>query len=425
VKPRFVQKRLLRLLQNFPVVALIGARQVGKSTLAQYLASTAWPARYATLDDPLTLSAATSDPDGWLRGFAEGPVFIDEIQRVPDLLRAVKLSVDQRREPGRFLLTGSANFLTLAKIGESLAGRVAIVELLPFAWREIAEQPPPTWLKGIFAVANASQLLDALERRAKISSAYPWHDEILWGGFPPVRLLMDAGARLEWFRSYQETYLNRDIREIANIHRIPDFNRLLVVLASRTGQILNVAEVARELGMQEMTVRRYIGLLETTFQISRVYPYFVNIGKRVVKRPKIYFIDTGLVCHLMGLNTWESVRNSAKFGSIVETWVAGELRKWMNAGSGDLQLYYWRTHQGHEVDFLLVKGEQVVAFEVKTSVNLPSSSFRSLAFLKGVLGERLRLSVVLYGGEEPKILGPSTVAVPLQQAFGPTAVDES
>ena len=419
MKPRFVEDRLLRLLRNFPVVALIGARQVGKSTLVQHLASGKWPAAYATLDDPVTLAASAADPDGWLQGFGERCVFIDEIQRVPDLLRAVKLAVDRRRQPGRFLVTGSANFLTLARVSESLAGRVAIVELLPFAWRELAEQSPPEWLERVFSVDRSADLVDCFRRTGRASVWDAWRQEVLWGGFPPVRLMEDPDARLEWFRSYQETYLNRDIRELTNIHRIPDFSRLLVSLAARSGQMLNLAEVARDIGMQEMTTRRYLGLLETTFQVFRVQPYFANIGKRVVKRPKVFFVDTGLALHLMGLNTWESLQNSGKLGPIVETWVATEIKKWLSTRSDGTKLYYWRTHQGHEVDFLLVKGEQIVAVEVKTSANIPASSRRSLELLEAALGERFRLGIVLYGGEEVRTLGLRTLAVPLVQAFGP------
>ena len=422
VKPRHVQPLLRELLSSFPAVAILGARQVGKSTLAQILIRDAWKARYVTLDDPAVLAAVAHDPDGWLDSQGTVPLVLDEVQRAPDLLRAVKYAIDRERRPGRFLLTGSANFLTLARVSESLAGRVALVDLLPFSWREWIGQEPHSWLEKAFEADSAEELVP-LFAEGNPPPIVELRDQVLWGGFPPVRLMRGTTARAKWLASYIVTYLDRDLREISSIHRVPDFHRLLIALASRSGQLLNLADLGRDLGMVEMTVRRYVGILETTFQLFRVEAYFTKIGKRLVKRPKVYFTDTGLACHLLGIHDWESLQRAGKAGAMVETWVAGELKKWMNAQQAEYQLYFFRLHAGPEVDFLLARGEEIIAIEVKTGQQIDRGVLSTLERLEELLGGRLRMSVVLHGGPYLGPLAKRVLALPLTRAFGPSLTE--
>lgn len=413
---RHIQDPLLEALQDFPVVLLTGARQVGKSTLAQALPGPDWRASYVTLDDRLTLDAALRDPDGFLAG-TPTPVILDEVQRAPDLLRALKLIVDRGRRPGQYLLTGSANLMTLKVVSESLAGRMALHELYPFSWPEMQGKPAPTVLEDLYDAPNARALLERWpkgppsERRQEIQGL------ILTGGYPTPAMMRSPASRARWFEAYRKTYLERDLRDIAAIANLPDFDRLLTLVALRTGQLLNFSEISRELGLPLTTVRRYLNLLETTYQVFLVPPYFTNIGKRLVKTPKLYVTDTGMACHLAAVENWQVLERQGRVGALVETWVATELRKLISLG-GRYQLYFWRTHAGREVDFLVERGEELVAIEVKWTGGIGDSDLAGFKDCAQALGERLRFSVLLYPGTEVVALGSRTVAVPFSTFLG-------
>ncbi len=398
------------------MVLLTGARQVGKSTLAQALPGPDWRASYVTLDDRLTLDAALRDPDGFLAG-TPTPVILDEVQRAPDLLRALKLIVDRGRRPGQYLLTGSANLMTLKVVSESLAGRMALHELYPFSWPEMQGKPAPTVLEDLYDAPNARALLERWpkgppsERRQEIQGL------ILTGGYPTPAMMRSPASRARWFEAYRKTYLERDLRDIAAIANLPDFDRLLTLVALRTGQLLNFSEISRELGLPLTTVRRYLNLLETTYQVFLVPPYFTNIGKRLVKTPKLYVTDTGMACHLAAVENWQVLERQGRVGALVETWVATELRKLISLG-GRYQLYFWRTHAGREVDFLVERGEELVAIEVKWTGGIGDSDLAGFKDCAQALGERLRFSVLLYPGTEVVALGSRTVAVPFSTFLG-------
>jgi len=414
---RYLQTALTDSLRNFPVVLLTGARQVGKSTLAQAMISRAWPARYLTLDDRTVLDAALRDPDA-LIGDVPDPVIIDEVQRAPDLLRAIKLAVDRNRVPGRFLLAGSANILTLSRVSESLAGRVGLHTLYPFSWSEKSERKQPSILSWIFEVETSAQAMHRLSVAKAGLDKENLSQEILTGGFPPVVLMDSPQARREWFAAYRQTYLERDLFNVQAIEHVPDFNRLLTLAAARTGRLLNMADLARDCGLPHSTLRRYMGILETTFQIFYVRPYYANIGKMLAKTPKIYFQDTGMAAYLAGLDDWAAVERQAATGALAETWAAGELRKLIGVTDSRIQLYFWRTHAGQEVDLLMERAGRLVAIEVKWGNRIDDTAVKNLECcardLKGALG----LSVVLYGGRETVALGPHILAVPFATFFG-------
>lgn len=411
---RHLQDLVERSLADFPVVLITGARQVGKSTLAQALITHDWPATYLTLDDRTVLAAALNDPEGFLAA-NPAPLIIDEVQRAPDLLRAIKRCVDRERRNGRFVLTGSANLMTLRTVGESLAGRVALHHLLPFSWAERLGQGVSTFLGGLFEVDDAQVVLQRWKRRDRPVADLV--DAVLRGGYPPASLMRSAAGRRRWFDSYRQTYLERDLRDLANIQYLTDFDRLLVLAAIRSGQIINVAAISRELGLSQMTLKRYLDLLVLTYQVSLVPAYYVNVGQRLVKTPKLYMTDTGLACHLSGARDWVTLERQGRVGALVETWVANELDKWIACQDGDYRLYFWRTHTGQEVDFLLARGEELVAIEVKATSQVERSNLAGIEACERALGDRVRFSIVLYRGEQMVGLGPRRLAVPIAMAF--------
>lgn len=414
---RHISSDIIDSLRHFPVVLLAGARQVGKSTLAEMLSKTQWNADYHTLDTRVVLDAALADPDGFISG-TPVPAIIDEVQRAPDLMRAIKGVVDKDRKPGQYLLTGSANLMTLQKVSETLAGRVALHELQPFMWSEMAKKKPPTILKELFAVEDAGAFTRKWKKRTLPDRRKEIEGCIIAGGYPATSLMTSAKARRRWFDSYRQTYIERDIRDIAAIQHLPDFGRLLSLLSFRTGQIVNFSEVSREMGFPLSTLRRYMDLLEVTYQIYFLRPYFANIGKRLIKMPKLYFGDSGMACHLSAVEDWKTLERQGRVGSMVETWAASELRKLVSLGETRYQLYYWRTYAGREVDFLIEHGENIVAIEVKWSQKLEISDMAGLKDCAKDLKGRHVLSVLLYPGTELVAVDKQTIAMPFSVFFG-------
>jgi predicted AAA+ superfamily ATPase len=414
---RYLQDLILESLKHFPVVLLTGARQVGKSTLAQALIKGSWDATYFTLDDRTILDAALRDPDGFVSGLPM-PAVIDEVQKAPDLLRAIKRGVDQDRKSGQYLLTGSANIMTLSTVSESLAGRIALHTLHPFCWPEFLEKPEPMILKDLFGGIDSKKLLKNYLRTSLKDYKPRLIERMLKGGYPTPALIESDQAREQWFSSYRQTYLERDLLNIRSIENLPDFNRLLSLAALRTGRLLNLSDLARETGLPFTTLRRYMNLLEVTYQISLTRPYFTHLGKRLVKTPKLYFNDTGMAAHLIGVNEWRAIEDQGHAGPMVETWVACELLKLMPILDHRFRLYFWRTQTGQEIDFLIERAGKLVAIEVKWGHRVDESDIKNLNRLAEDLKQRLLFSVVLYSGAESVPLGPKTVAMPFAVFFG-------
>jgi len=414
---RHISSDIINSLQHFPVVLLTGARQVGKSTLAEMLSKTEWEAAYQTLDTRVVLDAALNDPDGFISG-APVPSIIDEVQRAPDLMRAIKGVVDKDRRSGQYLLTGSANLMTLRKVSETLAGRMALHELQPFMWSEIANKKLPVIFRELFMIADANELLKKWKKRTFPDRRGEIQERIIAGGYPDPSMMTSSKVRRKWFDSYRQPYIERDIRDIATIEHLPDFGRLMSLLSFRTGQIINFSEVSRDMGLPLSTLRRYMDLLEVTYQIYFLRPYFVNIGKRLIKMPKLYFGDSGMACHLSAVENWQTLERQGRVGSIVETWAASELRKLISIGGGRYQLYYWRTYAGREVDFIIENGEKIIAVEVKWSHKLERSDIAGLKDCARDLKGRHVLSVLLYPGTELVAIDKQTIAMPFGFFFG-------
>ncbi len=415
-----IKRHLAPLIQEalgqFPVVLVTGARQVGKSTLVQALCRGAWKAAYLTLDDRPTLDAALTDPDGFIAA-NPGPVAIDEIQRAPDLLRAIKLQVDRRRAPGRFLITGSANILTLKTVSETLAGRIALHQLYPFSEAELNRRPSaPAILPRLFQAKDPSAMLRSL-RASPHPSRHSLLTRILHGGYPDPALARQPSARRRWFEAYRTTYIERDIVQLSAIERLPEFGRLMLLAAARSGQILNFADLGRDAGLPYVTLRRYMQVLEQTYQVNLVSPFYTNVSKRLSKAPKLYWSDTGMAAHLLDLHDTPGLEHSPKLGALVETWVAQELQKLISLAPVPMRLYGWRLQSGQEVDFLIEHGQRFVAIEAKWGRSIDRRVLNTFQTLHVQWGERLVAGIVLYGGDAVIALGPKLIAVPLGTFF--------
>ena len=407
---RLLTQPLMDALADSPVVLVNGARQTGKTTLVQSLAPQR-PASYFTLDDLGVLSAARSDPQGFLAGLP-GPVVLDEVQHAPALFPALKAAVDRQRTPERFLLTGSANVLLLPKLSESLAGRMEVLTLWPLAQAEL--------------VGTAANLVDALFSDTLFAEWTPARQDLpatdradlvrrlLGGGYPEPLARSRPERRRAWFSSYLTTILQRDVRDIANIDGLTDLPRLLALLASRTGGLLNQADVSRAAGLPYTTLLRYLTLLEATFLVQMLPAWSSNLGLRLVKAPKVTLCDTGLAASLLGLDAERLAQDGTVRGQLLETFVTMEVRKQTGWSRTQPGLFHWRTAGQQEVDLLLENAAgRIVGIEVKASGTAEASDFKGLRALAEATGDRFLRGVVLYAGSQAVPFGERLHAMPL------------
>jgi uncharacterized protein len=406
---RNISNNILEALSDTPVVFLRGARQTGKSTLVQEIAKGPYPARYVTLDNAGTLSAASTDPAGFIAGL-EKPVVIDEAQRVRDLFLAIKEDVDRNRAPGRYLLTGSADVLTIPKVADALAGRMEVLTLWPLSSGE---------MKG-----SGKNIIDAFW-----SSEFPhlFHSDpefdlaasIVAGGFPEPAQRTTHRRRRAWFESYITTILDRDIRDLAQIQDLAAVPRLLKLLAGRTAGLHNQSEVSRSSGIPNSTLSRYMTLLEMTFLVQMLPAWSSNLGKRVVKAPKLFMVDTGLACHLTGIDE-EGLRQGGEIaGRIFENFVVLELFKHASWSDEPVALYHFRSQVGQEVD-AVIEGSRgrVVGVEIKLSASPSSRDFSGLKVLRDDLGDKFVRGILIYTGREIVPFGEDLHAVPVSVLNG-------
>lgn len=402
---RNITQPLLDALSDNPVVLLNGARQTGKSTLAQWLLSSKFPARYLTLDDAGILAAARNDATGFLAGL-DGPVVLDEVQRAPELFLAIKAEVDRNREPGRFLLTGSANVLLLPRISESLAGRMEILTLWPFSQGEI-ESLKERFVDIVFADA-LPPLSDMTEDRTALFA------RIIRGGYPEIQGRKNEQRRQAWFGSYITTILQRDVRDLAQIEGLTAMPGLLSLVAARVTSLLNFAELSRSLAMPQTTLKRYMAMMETTFLVQPIPAWSGNLGKRMVKSTKIILNDTGLMAHLLGINQRRLATDPSLAGPLLENFVAMELRKQITWGQIELHLFHFRTQTGQEVDIILEDTVgRVVGIEVKAASTIDSGDFKGLRALSQGLGSRFLRGLILYTGNVSIPFAKNLHAIPV------------
>lgn len=403
--PRAVEPRLREALADTPVIVVNGARQAGKTTLATSLLS-GGIGSFTTLDDPDTRDAAQADPAGFLRGRAE-PLVIDEIQRAPDLLLAIKASIDRDRRPGRFVLTGSTRFLTVPTLSESLAGRVEIVELWPFSQGELGGTTDgfidrlfadPAWTQLKASAPDRTEYL----RRASV------------GGFPEAVSRSTDRARRRWFDSYFTTVIQRDISELGDVRKIEELPRLVKLLSARTASVLNISDLSRDARLKWETAREYMALLETVFLVHRLPAWSTNLTSRMTKQAKVFLTDSGLVAFLLGTSAQAlAEQGSPHSGQLFETFVVNELRKQVTWAETDVALHHYRDRDGVEVDVVVeARDGRVAALEVKSSGRVQKTDLRGLRLLRDRLGSRLGQGLVLYCGEEARELEDRLFAVP-------------
>ncbi len=399
--PRFSAKRVATALTDTPVVMLIGPRQCGKTTLVRQFVDE--EREYVTLDDDTVLEAARNDPAGFVRGF--DLVTIDEVQRAPELLRAIKRSVDSDRRPGRFLLTGSANILTLPQVSESLAGRMEIVNLMPISRAERLGKEP-TFLKMAFngklvkpgPGIEGDQLVHA----------------VLVGGYPEMLRREDSRRRQAWARDYVKAIVQRDVRDIAEVEKLDQLPRLLQALAHQSGQLTNFTQIGGQIGMDDKTTRKYTGILEQLFLVQRVSPWFRNELKRLIKTPKLHFVDSGLLAALLALTAEQIAKNRSAFGAVLETFVFSEVTKQTTWSEDSYTLHHYRDKDQDEVD-IVVENEQgtLVGIEVKASATVHASDFKGMRKLLDICGDDLKLGLVLYDGTKIVPFGDRLFAAPI------------
>ncbi len=386
-------------LGSFPVVAITGPRQVGKST---FLRNEFKGFHYINLDDFSLLGQAREDPGSLWEGHDE--IIIDEVQKAPRTLEAVKLEVDRSRRKKRFLLSGSSNLLLMSKVTESLAGRAIYLEMLPFTYRE---------MKG--RGGGPSRLAEIMRKDFQLDEKSTRKEDplpnILRGSLPPLLELSELGDVLLWWESYVRTYLERDLRELSQIENLVDFRRLLGALALRAGSVLNQSALARDTGISQPTVYRYIKLLEVSNLLVRVPPFTASRSKRIVKSPKLYYIDPGLNTFLAGYHDMDSLRDARELGGLFECLVHLQLRADAELQVPRMGIYFWRTSGGREVDFVLEQGRDLVAVEVKMTTRPSYNDIKNLlAFLEE--HPRAMRGLLVHAGSALRHLHSKVIAVP-------------
>ena len=402
---------LLESLADTPAVLVNGARQTGKSTLVQSPEVIGQDRQYLTFDDPGILAAARRDPNGFVAGL-NAPVTLDEVQHVPELFSVIKAVIDRNRQPGRFLLTGSANVTLLPKLSESLAGRMEVLTLWPFSQGEI---------RGV-----KENLVDTLFSGKSVGwsgnpAAMSWEElleSIVDGGYPPAVARKSAARRDAWFQSYVTTVLQRDIRDLANIADTTAVPRLLSVVAARAGGLLNFADLSRTMALPQTTLKRFFALLEATFLVQLLRPWARNLGQRAIQTPKVYLNDTGLLAHLLGV-TGDRLKGEGNVaGSVLENFVLMELRKQCAWSTTRPELFYWRTVSGREVDVVLEdRTGKVVGVEVKAAATLGSNDVGGLQALASAVGRNWVRGVVLYTGAETIPFSANFHGIPIRRLW--------
>ena len=363
---------ILRLAKHYPVISLTGPRQSGKTTLAKAL----FPHHsYRNLENPDVLAAAHADPRTFLNLGSKDPMIIDEVQRYPELLSYMQDEVDTQKLPGRYIVTGSQNFALVERVTQSLAGRVAACTLLPLTFTEL--------------VAAGKTNNDLFTMALK--------------GFYP-RIYDRPLAVKDFYREYVFTYVERDVRQMKNIGSLASFQRFLTLGAGRVGQLVNLSSLARDTGVSYKTIDAWLSILEASYIIFRLQPYYKNFGKRLIKSPKLYFYDTGLLCYLLGIDTHEQLIQHYAMGAITENVVIADIVKSIAHNRASERVYFWRDNTGREIDLLLDRGARLTAIEIKAGKTFHPDMIKSLVFWRGLSPAHVK-TVLVYTGKQPYTIG--------------------
>ena len=368
---------------KMPILTLVGPRQSGKTTLAR---ATFPKHEYFSLESPANRAAALADPEGLLAQF-RGGVILDEVQRAPDLLSYIQIAVDENDVPGRFVLTGSQNLLLMHSVSQTLAGRTAVFTLLPFSMRELSDLAPIDPLAPEKIPETTAPLTE------------PPRDlwETLWtGGYPRIH---DKGLEpSKWLSDYHRTYVERDVREVLKVMDMDGFERFVRLAAARTGQELNYASLAADAGISQPTARQWTTALQVSSLVTLLPPHFQNFSKRLRKKPKLHFLDSGLVCYLLGIRSPEVLRNHPLRGAVFESFVVSELTKAFVHRGMEAPLYHWRDATGHEVDVIIDLGDRLVPVEVKSSATVGTHVFDGLRWWIGIGSNPTKGGMLVHGG---------------------------
>jgi predicted AAA+ superfamily ATPase len=371
---REIESELLELAKSYPVVTVIGPRQSGKTTLVRH----AFPKKpYVNLEAPDIRERVLEDPRGFLEGFPEG-VVLDEIQRVPILISYIQVFVDEQNKRGLYILTGSHQLELQQAITQSLSGRTALLHLLPMSLSEL----------------NSAGIELSLD------------EYLLNGGYP--RIFQNQLDPTKAYRNYFQTYIERDLRELINVKDLSQFQRFVKLCAGRIGQLLNTEGLGNEVGVSSHTVKHWISILEASFVVIRLQPYFENFGKRIIKSPKLYFTDVGLASYLLSIENVSQMARDPLRGNLVENLILVELMKARFNQGLDSQLYFFRDAQGHEVDAIFQSGNTLVPIEIKASKTYSSEFTKNLRFFKELVQERCVNGFLIYSGETMRNIGPFT-----------------
>ena len=377
---RHIKELVLEAATQYPVVAVTGPRQSGKTTLCREL----FPDYiYVNLEKPDTRQFAIEDPNGFLAQFSK-PVILDEVQRVPELFSYIMPLVDEHRKMGEFILSGSQNFHLQEAISQSLAGRCSTLKLLPLSYREIHGKAN----HDLFQLCN-----EPLIGSNDAGSAF---EQIFRGGYPPI---YDRNINpTNWYAQYTQSYLERDVRSLVNVGDLETFERFLRLAAGRSGQILNMDSLASDAGISPVTAKRWISLLSASYIAFLLKPHSKNFNKRLIKTPKLYFYDTGLLCYLLNIRSASDLTLHSQRGAIFETYIISELTKSSYNAGIEPPFYFWRDSQGHEVDLLIENGEKLLPIEIKSGQTVASSMFSDLNYWQKL--SQCEDGMLVYGGSE-------------------------
>jgi len=368
---RLLLTHIQKLAKKYPVITLLGPRQSGKTTLMRM----AFPKKpYVNMEDADNRALATLDPKGFMQAYPDGAI-LDEVQRTPHLLSYIQVRVDEVGENGMFLLTGSHQAELHSAVSQSLAGRTSLLRLLPLSLQEMRE----------------AGIRDSIE------------EVILKGGYPKIykENLPVSNA----YSSYFQTYIERDVRQILQIKDVLQFERFIKLTASRVGQLINYASLATDVGVSSVTIKEWISVLEATYILIRLEPYFENFGKRLIKSPKLYFADTGLACHLLGIDTVEQLAKDPLYGNLFENWVVVELMKARYNQALDPRLYFYRDTANREVDLLFQKGSHLMPIEIKSSKTFSPASLEGIHYFHEQVPQKAEGGALIYAGEQSQKLG--------------------
>jgi len=377
---------LKEALKISPSVLLSGARQVGKSTLCLTLDH-----EYRVFDNLSQREAALNDPEGYIASLPK-PITLDEIQKVPEVLEGIKIEIDKNRVNGTFLLTGSANVLDMKKTKDTLAGRIIEILMWPLSQKEICDKADENMVDILFAKGVAglkNRKIPYIELLASIVN----------GGYPEILKIDSARGKSLWFNAYISTYVERDIRDVGELRDISAFIRFYNIIAPRSCGLLNKSDLASDANLSEQTINNYLSMLEMIYQISLLQPFSSNVSKRFIKSSKMYMTDSGLFCHLLGINSAEELINSSHKGDVVETFVYSELLKHISYSQKQPKIYHYRTNDKKEIDFILQKGDKLFAIEIKTSQSIKKDAFKHIIDFQNRSDNEI-VGIVFYGGDD-------------------------